>query len=138
MQTRAIKIIACLIGLIATSFVGVGFAVHSARPNYGRCDFFTKELNGGKKKFGGATYDAKLCGADVKNGFEVRLQIFDDAGVLLAQRYFSYYINSASERDLVDGADAIIYYDNSSANVMQSVPIPPTKWDWIRARLPLF
>lgn len=138
MQTRAIKIIVLIIGLIVASFVGVGFAVHSARPDYGRCDFFTKELNGGRKNFGGSVYLAKLCGADIKNGYEVRFQLFDDAGVLRAQRYFSYYLNSASERDLTDGADAIIYYDNSSDEVMRSVSIPPTKWDWIRARLPLF
>jgi hypothetical protein len=68
----------------------------------------------------------------------VRFQLLDGSGKLRAQRYFSYYINSATERELVDGAGGIIFYDSSSDDVMQLLSIPPTKWDWIRARLPLF
>lgn len=134
MQIRVVK----LIGLAFAAYLGMGLVIHFNRPNYDRCDSFTKELNGGSKNFRGTTYFAKLCGADVRNGVEIRFQIFDGAGELLAQRYFSYYVNSASERNLAEGMDSIIYYDNSKSDAMKSVPIPPTKWDWIRARLPLF
>jgi len=119
-------------------FLLIGASIHMTRPNYGQCDFFEKELNGGKKEFGGVEYYAKLCGANIRNGHEVRFQLFDGAGELRAQRYFSYYVNSATERELVDGVGGIIYYDSSSGDVMQLLAIPPTKWDWIRARLPLF
>ncbi|WP_157650904.1 hypothetical protein [Burkholderia ubonensis] len=134
MQISAVR----LVGLAALAFLLVGFSVHLARPKYDRCDFFEKELNGGKKEFGGVEYYAKLCGADIRNGHEVRFQLFDGSGELRAQRYFSYYVNTATERELVDGVGGIVYYDSSSGNVMQLLTIPPTKWDWIRARLPLF
>lgn len=134
MQIRVIK----FIGLAFLVYLGVGLFIHFDRPNYDRCDVFTKELNGGRKSFRGTTYFARLCGADVKNGVEIKFQLLDESGRLLAQRYFSYYVNSASERDLADGMDAIIYYDNSKSDPMRSIPVPPTKWDWIRARLPLF
>lgn len=83
-------------------------------------------------------YDIKLCGADIKNGTKIRLQVFGRSGDLLAERYFSYYVNSATERDLTEGVDSIIYFDSARESPMQSISIPPTKWDWIRARLPLF
>ncbi|WP_157660218.1 hypothetical protein [Burkholderia ubonensis] len=134
MQISAVR----LVGLAALAFLLVGFSVHLARPKYDRCDFFEKELNGGKKEFVGVEYYAKLCGADIRNGHEVRFQLFDGSGELRAQRYFSYYVNTATERELVDGVGGIVYYDSSSSNVMQLLTIPPTKWDWIRARLPLF
>ncbi|WP_157661268.1 hypothetical protein [Burkholderia ubonensis] len=134
MQISAVR----LFGLAALAFLLVGFSVHLARPKYDRCDFFEKELNGGKKEFGGVEYYAKLCGADIRNGHEVRFQLFDGSGELRAQRYFSYYVNTATERELVDGVGGIVYYDSSSSDVMQLLTIPPTKWDWIRARLPLF
>ncbi|MET3622264.1 hypothetical protein [Burkholderia ambifaria] len=125
-------------GLAILVFLLIGFSINMTRPNYGQCDFFEKELNGGKKEFGGVEYYAKLCGANIRNGHEVRFQLFDRAGELRAQRYFSYYVNSATERELVDGVGGIVYYDSSSSDVMQLLAIPPTKWDWIRARLPLF
>lgn len=134
MQISAVR----LVGLAALAFLLVGFSVHLARPKYDRCDFFEKELNGGKKEFGGVEYYAKLCGADIRNGHEVRFQLFDGAGELRAQRYFSYYVNTATERELVDGVGGIVYYDSSSSDVMKLLAIPPTTWDWIRARLPLF
>lgn len=134
MQTRAIK----LLGIAFVVYFGIGLFVHFNRPVYGRCEFFTKELNGGKKDFRGAAYAVRLCGADIENGTEIKLQVFSGAGDLLAQRYFSYYLNSVTERDLREGADSIIYYDSSKDNPMQLISIPPTKWDWIRARLPLF
>jgi hypothetical protein len=127
--TISLAIVACL---------AAGLVAYLSRPSYGRCDFFTKELNGGKKNFHGEIYSVRLCGADIKNSTEIKLQIFDNTGELLARRYFSYYVNSSTERDLSDGMDSIIYYDSSKEIPMQSLPIPPTKWDWIRARLPLF
>lgn len=134
MQTRAVK----LISIAFAIFIGVGLFTHFNKPTYGRCEFFTKELNGGRKNFHGAEYDVNLCGTDIKNGTNIRLQVFSSSGELLAQRYFSYYVNSATERDITEGVDSLIYYDSSKENPMQSISIPPTKWDWIRARLPLF
>ncbi|WP_155644609.1 hypothetical protein [Burkholderia anthina] len=127
-----------IIALAIFVFLVTGLSIHMIKPNYGRCDFFEKELNWGKKELGGMEYYAKLCGANIRNGYEVRFQLFDGSGELRAQRYFSYYVNSATERELVDGVGGIVYYDSSSSDVMQLLAIPPTKWDWIRARLPLF
>ena len=134
MQTRAVK----FIGIAFAIFMGVGLLTHFNQPTYGRCDALTKELNGGKKDFHGVVFEVKLCGADIKNGTKIKLQVFSNSGELLAQRYFSYYVNSATERDLSEGADSIIYFDSARESPMQSIPIPPTRWDWIQARLPLF
>ncbi|WP_334070690.1 hypothetical protein [Burkholderia ambifaria] len=119
-------------------YLGAGLTFHFNRPHYGNCDFYTKKLNGGSKDINDTTYFIKLCGADIKNGTEIKLHVLDVSGELLAQRYFSYYVNSATERDLVVTLDSIIYYDHSKDDVMRSVSIPPTTWDWVRARLPLF
>lgn len=125
MQTRAVK----LIGIALVVYIGFGLCAHLAQPTYGRCESFTKDLNGGEKIFHGAMYDIKLCGADIKNGTKIRLQVFGRSGDLLAERYFSYYVNSATERDLTEGVDSIIYFDSARESPMQSISIPPTKWD---------
>ncbi|AYR22823.1 hypothetical protein [Herbaspirillum rubrisubalbicans] len=118
--------------------MAVGLFTYFNQPTYGRCESFTKDLRGGKKDFHGAVYEVKLCGADITNGTKIRLQVFDRSGDLVAQRYFSYYLNSATERDLAEGTDSIIYFDSARESPMQSISMPPTKWDWISARLPLF
>ncbi len=134
MQTRALK----FTGIALTLAIGIGLFTHLAQPQYGSCEAFTKDLNGGEKIFHGAAYEIKLCGAAIKNGTKIRLQIFSSSGDLLAIRYFSYYVNSATERDLTEGADSIIYYDSAKESPIQSIAVPPSTWDWIRARLPLF
>ena len=82
-------------GLAILVFLLIGFSINMTRPNYGQCDFFEKELNGGKKEFGGVEYYAKLCGANIRNGHEVRLQLFDRAGSFYQRTTKRLYVRSA-------------------------------------------
>lgn len=108
--------------------------------NYGECDYYTKELKGGVKEFNGKKYAVKLCGTDTifGNGHEVRLQVLDERGELLARRYFTFYWNDAAEKELEYSDDYIFYYDNSKTEPLSTISMPPTAADWITARLPLF
>ncbi|WP_321859568.1 hypothetical protein [Burkholderia cenocepacia] len=36
-------------GLAILVFFLIGFSIHMTRPDYGQCDFFEKELNGGRR-----------------------------------------------------------------------------------------
>jgi len=134
MQTRAVKFSCIALAL----YIGAGLFTYFTQPSYGSCEAFTENLNGGEKYVRGAAYYIKLCGTDITNGTKIRLQVFSGAGELLAERYFSTYVNSAIERELTEGADSIVYYDSAKKSPMQSISIPPSKWDWIRARVPLF
>ncbi len=107
--------------------------------SYGDCDYVTKLLNGGVQAFNGRRYTISMCSTNffLGNGRQVRLQVFDEAGGLQALRYFTFYWNDGSEKELEYGDDVILYYDKSASQALHSIKIPPTKLDWIRARLPL-
>lgn len=107
--------------------------------SYGTCDYYTKLLNGGVKEFNGRQYRISMCSTNFfwGDGRQVRLQIFDEAGTLQALRYFTFYWNDGSEKELEYGDNVILYYDKSASQARHSIPIPPTRLDWIKARLPL-
>ena len=107
--------------------------------SYGECDYYTTLLNGGIKEFNGEKYTVKMCSTRFfwGEGREVRLQVFDEASELRALRYFTFYWNDGSEKELEYGHDVILYYDKSGSQALNSLKMPPTKVDWIKARLPL-
>lgn len=123
----------------ATSYALVCLISLWHQTSYGACDYYTKLLNGGVKEFKGRQYRISMCSTNFfwGDGRQVRLQIFDEAGKLQALRYFTFYWNDGSEKELEYGDDVILYYDKSASQALHSIPIPPTRIDWIKARLPL-
>ena len=144
MQTRAIK----YIGLAIIIFISAGFIVHLSRPIYGRCDFYDRPdtFDGGTKNMNGVQYRFKMCGTggndqDATND-QIVLEVFSDKGELLARRYFAvnWYHGALFHRPLNYEGNRVRYIDwiDESSPEKKYLSIPPTKWDWLRARLPLF
>ncbi|MCI1015871.1 hypothetical protein HWE04_18585 [Herbaspirillum sp. C7C2] len=72
---------------------------------------------------------------------EIELKVFNDKETLLARRYFSvnWYAGRSFHAPLRYEADAVRYIDvTENSEFDKRLSMPPTKWDWIQARLPLF
>lgn len=143
MQSRAFK----LIGIVLVLYIGAGLFVHFTRPAFGRCDFYNRPdtLNGGVKSINGVTYRFQMCGTggNDQDGTDdkIELKVFGGDGELLARRYFSvnWYAGSAFHEPLEYEGDSVRYIDVSDQSSYEKhLTIPPSKWDWIRARLPIF
>jgi len=108
---------------------------------YANCEKDTKDLNGGIRTFGGQKFNIVLCGNGGDENLmndRVRMQILSERGVLLAQRTFQVDWESNRLRELVYGEDYLIYFDASqNNNYKHKVKMPPTWFDWVRARLPM-
>jgi hypothetical protein len=108
---------------------------------YSDCDRHTKLLNGGARTFEGKRLNIVLCGTGWdKNGMDdwVRLQVWSDRGTLLAQRSFRVDWDTNFPKELEYGPDYVTYYDASQqSNFEHRISMPPTWWDWVRARVPL-
>ncbi|WP_241022915.1 hypothetical protein [Burkholderia sp. Se-20373] len=143
MQTRAIR----YIGLAIIFYIGAGLLIHFSRPAYGRCDFYDRPetLDGGVKNMNGVPYRFKMCGTggndqDGTND-KIELRVFSEKGELLAKRYFSvnWYHGKSFHQPLNYEGNLVRYIDlTDESNFDKYLMIPPTKWDWLRARLPLF
>ncbi|WCM17973.1 hypothetical protein NDK50_10750 [Paraburkholderia bryophila] len=107
---------------------------------YTRCDLYSQKLNGGARILNGKNYKISLCGTggdDMQSGDAIRLQVFSDAGVLLASRHFLVNWNENSPNSLEYRPDRITYYDNNGRVFEKHLFMPPTALDWVRARIPL-
>lgn len=112
-------------------------------PQYHRCDLYTDVMNGGIRTFNGASYNIVICGL---NGIiqpenfqhdEVRLRVFSMEGELLAERYFSPELAMGSPiTPLEYEKDHLVYYTENQLDASKRLAMPPTRLDWIRARLP--
>ncbi|AYR27025.1 hypothetical protein RC54_16650 [Herbaspirillum rubrisubalbicans] len=72
---------------------------------------------------------------------KIELKVFNDQGTLLARRYFSvnWYAGRSFHPPLAYEDDFVRYIDvTENSRFEKRLNIPPTKWDWIRARLSLF
>lgn len=107
---------------------------------------YNDRLNGGAKEFHGKKYIINLCGDGVRpgNGFldmgaydQVRLDILNEEGGLLAKRYFFvFWGGSPGHRPIEIKQGEIIYYDAADENdSRRRIAMPPTMFDWIRARI---
>ena len=111
---------------------------------YGRCDFYNEHLNGGVKEFQGQKFRVHMCGAGGQHTYffveddEIRLQIFNEKGDLVALRHFGVNLDAKPGGPPDYYPDHITYFDTSSKrNFEKTISIPPTTLDWIRARIPL-
>ncbi|WP_244106369.1 hypothetical protein [Burkholderia anthina] len=143
MQTRTIR----YIGLAIIAYIGIGLIIHLNRPIYGRCDFYDRPetLDGGIKNMNGVSYRFMMCGTggndqDGTND-KIELRVFSDKGELLVRRYFSvnWYHGKSFHQPLNYEGNVVRYVDfTDESNHDKYLTIPPSKWDWLRARLPLF
>ncbi len=101
-----------------------------SRPDfYRRCDGYTTEMNGGIHPFYGTNHRIELCG--LTTDADVRLRVFTMDGELLAERFL--WPIEERQSSLSYGTDYMIYHDSGNAEFMA---MPPSRWEWLRARLP--
>ncbi|ACT49660.1 hypothetical protein [Methylovorus glucosotrophus] len=128
-----------LVKLVIFLYVAWFLVFRHTPESYGKCDLYTEEMNGGIHTFQGQQYNIKLCG--LKRGIdpsnihydEIRLAVYSMQGELLAERYFEF---NWELRELEYGNDYLIYADGGGAGFETRMAMPPTRLDWIRARLP--
>lgn len=111
---------------------------------YDLCDFYNERLNGGVKEFQGQKFRVHMCGTGAQHTFffvedeEIRLQVFNEKGDLVALRHFAVNLDSNPRGVLRYHADHITYFDISSkGDFEKTISMPPTTLDWIRSRIPL-
>lgn len=138
------SVLAKALALYSIVFVIINYL---APPKYIACDLYTKEMNGGIRTLEGKSYKIVLCGywgnigPDGYSGRsdQVRLQIFSEEGDLLAQRYFEPVTGLGKFGiELRYGTGYLIYNDGEGPGFQTRLAMPPTRLEWIRARLPRF
>ncbi|WP_024696454.1 hypothetical protein [Pseudomonas avellanae] len=105
----------------------------------------TEKLNGGTKIFAdNKKLMINICGAGVNNsllngdGMErIRLTIFDDQGELLARRYYKVFWDGQPGHEPLKVSENSITYQDDKEQTDYTITVPPTRLEWIRARLPL-
>jgi hypothetical protein len=136
---KVIPILSIGAAAVYTSLGLVSIYVFPGR--YTSCDRYTKSLNGGEKVYAGRKFRITLCGNGGDENFmrdKVRMQILSESGEVLAQRKFYVDWNGAGPFELSYGDDHLTYFDVAQdSNFEHKVSMPPTRLDWIRARLPL-
>jgi hypothetical protein len=130
----------CLIAL-AIPYLAIVLLISSR--NYRSCETYAEMMNGGIQIFQGRTLNIRLCGlsnlgpVDSFYSDEVRLQVFTMDGKLLAERFFEPLMGMGDfGLYLKYGDDYLIYNDGELSGFQTKMAMPPTKLDWIRARLP--
>lgn len=136
------KAVAGFVLLAVVTYTLMSLFAHFFPPKYSNCQRYTQDLNGGVKTIGAKKYDVKMCGTggdENSNDDEVELRVSDEKGELLAKRHFTVHWMANFHEPLEYQNDQVIYYDFSThTNFKKSITMPPTAFDWIRARLPLY
>ena len=110
--------------------------------SYQGCDVYTKEMNGEVHTFQGEDYKIELCGIDGVPGIpvngrhdEIHLKVFAMDRELLAERFFRPADDNPAPLDYQD--DSLTYWSsNAHENRQEKITMPPSRWEWVRARLP--
>lgn len=149
MQTRKAILIFAMISkclkiaalLAVTIYVILSILDRIYPEKFYRCEKYTKLLNGGERSFAGRKLNVILCGTGPDKNWmndKIRLQVFSEEHTLLAQRTFHVDWDTNADRELVYSDDRLTYFDSSrNDHYIRSIDMPPTWWDWIRARTPL-
>lgn len=137
------KIIGNRSAVAALIIYGSIFVIDKNFPDkFDDCGMYTRSLKGGIKVLDGRKYNVVLCGTGGdENAMDdrIRLQIFSANGELLAQRkFYVHWMMTNVRKELAFSADHVTYYDNAQQSDFEHrISMPPTRWDWISARLPL-
>lgn len=129
-----------LVAAVAGYGVLVALSIYVFPTKYGNCEKDTSDLNGGVKVYGDRKFNVVLCGDGGNESFnhdKIRMQIFSENGTLLAQRKFYVNWNGGGPIELKYYDDHLVYADAARRyDYKRKVSMPPTRLDWIRARLP--
>ncbi len=118
------------------------YALNFLRPSeYIGCDVYTKEMNGGVHAFAGKDFRVELCGIHGHTGLSnsgsddaVHLKVFAMDGALLVERFFN---PGGMVLPIEYGDDYLTYwYVTAHTDQQEKITMPPSRWEWIRARLP--
>jgi hypothetical protein len=107
---------------------------------------YNEQLNGGRTVIGGKAYIINLCGSGRSDSFlfgssfdRVRLEVLNEQGELMIKRYYSVFWDGQSGHEpIAVHQDSISYVDDAYDGNPQTITIPPTYLDWLRARVALF
>ena len=129
--------------IVPVAFYVLWLFLLPSQSNYRRCDLYTERMNGGVHAFENKDYRIELCGLnggiDPENWQhdEVRLQVFAMNGELLAERFFEPLLGMGEPiAPLEYGNDHLIYDAGQGSGYHTKMAMPPSRWEWIRARLP--
>ena len=144
MQTSAANVWKVARRLLTVAALGYGvlatLSIYVIPTDYGDCEKDTRDFNGGVKIYGDRRFNVVLCGDGGNENFnhdEIRMQIFSENGILLAQRKFYVNWNGGGPIKLVYRENYLIYTDVTHQKLFEGkVSMPPTWFDWIRARVP--
>ena len=134
--------IVILLSISAMSYVGMVLFTTLFLANYDRCDYYNEYLDGGVKEYQGQKFKVHMCRnaghASSDEYYEIRLQILNEKGELLALRHFAAHNGSSPKRLQIEyHPNHLVYYDDSDDDYEKTLSMPPTTLDWIRARIPL-
>lgn len=127
--------------VMACGFVISGIAIFGE--DYRRCDFYNSPdtLGAGIKTFNGKSYEIQVCGTAPRpqdgDDDKLELKVLSQEGELLAKRHYS--VNWEAGRSFHEP----LQYEVNAITILNAygddmkIQIPPTKLDWIRARIPL-
>lgn len=134
-----------------TIILWIGVVLYTANFFADRKDYdcqqynYTDKLNGGIKEFQGKKYAVEICGSGINDrrflGGDlmdaVELTITNEHGELVAKRrYKVFWDGRPGHEPLAIEANSITYQDDAE-EVDHSITMPPTAFEWIRARIPL-
>ncbi len=130
------------VAILPLVFYMLWMALLPSQSQYHGCDRYSKVMNGGVHTFEGKDYRIELCGIDGGPGKieswgpddDVRLQVFSMDGELLAERFF----NPGGMVLPMDYGDTYLmyWYVKAHKDRKEKIAMPPSRWEWIKARLP--
>ncbi|AHG38740.1 hypothetical protein N018_00205 [Pseudomonas syringae CC1557] len=144
-NVKAVRAVVIFCAFITICIVGIHLSFFSLFDN-AECQkySYTKKLNGGTKKIDDKVFVINICGAGVNNslfngdGMErVRLTVFDDQGELLVRRYYKVFWDGQPGHEPLKISENSIIYQDDKEQKDHAITMPPTRLEWIRARLPL-
>ncbi|MBY8604398.1 hypothetical protein K7N18_06085 [Burkholderia arboris] len=102
-------------------------------------------MDGGVKNMNGVPYRFKMCGTGGNDQYatndNIEPRVFSEKGELPARRYFSvnWHHGDSFHSPLNCEGNRVRYIDlTDESNHNKYLTIPPSKWDWLRSRTPLF
>ena len=136
------RILRWLLALLAIVYLFWLLLMRPDPDDYQECEYYTEHLNGGVRTFQGKQYNIVVCGlrgridpGNVQHD-EIRLMVLSMDGELLAERYYEPILGIDVLLPLEYSDDYLIYNDGEGRGFQTKMPMPPTRLDWLRARMP--
>ncbi len=146
--SRAKRAGAAIVTLVFFAFVYlVGYrGIMIDRTDCQRFNYNVK-MDGGVKQVDGITYIVNICGSGVRsNGFlgdqneQVKLVVSEAHGSTLATRlFFVFWDGRPGEDSTIIRKNKLVYFDASDEDDSErSISLPPTTFDWVAAKFPIW